>query len=179
VPVHAFVDESQRNGLYMVAAAVVEPATVAGLRKSMRALLLPGQREIHFKKEKPARRRLLADAITRWPIEVTVYTHVYQRDPEPAREACLWRLLADLLARHAARLVIDSRAEQDRSDERTIRQAVRGTSGSGRLSWEHAESTGELLLALPDLAAWCYGAGGEWRKRIEPILTRVVDLGER
>jgi hypothetical protein len=174
VPVHAFVDESQRARVYMVAVAIVEPVAVAQLRKDVRALLLPGQRELHFKKEKPDRRRQLADAVARWPVEVTVYTCTYRRHPEPARQACLQRLLADLLDRQAGRLVIDSREEQDRDDERTIRQVLRGHPSARRLTWEHTESTGELLLALPDLAAWCYGAGGDWRKRIEPILADVL-----
>lgn len=160
----------------MVVAAIVEPAAVARLRTRVRSLLLPGQRELHFKKEKPARRRMLADEVARWPVEVTVYTHAYQRGPEPARQACLDRLLADLLRRQAGRLVIDSRREQDRNDEQTIRRVLRRNPGPQRLTWEHRESTSELLLALPDLAAWCYGAGGHWRTRIDPILADVVDL---
>lgn len=176
MPVHAFVDESQRNRLYMVAAAIVEPAAVAEMRKQVRSLLLPGQRELHFKKEKPERRRMLADQVARWPVEVTVYATGYRRDPEPARQECLHRLVDDLIGRQAGRLVIDSREEQDRNDERTIRRALRRNPGEHRLTWEHIDSTGELLLALPDLAAWCYGAGGDWRKRIEPILTDVIDL---
>jgi hypothetical protein len=52
VTVHAFVDESARPPRYLVSAAIVEPAHVRRLRQSMRALLLPGQREPHFKKEK-------------------------------------------------------------------------------------------------------------------------------
>lgn len=162
----------------MVVAAVVEPAAVAGLRKQVRTLLLPGQRELHFKKEKPERRRMLADQVARWPIEVTVYTRGYHRRPEPARQACLHRLVGDLVQRQAGRLVIDSRDQQDRNDEQTIRQVLRHNPGERRLTWEHTESTGELLLALPDLAGWCYGAGGDWRKRVEPILADVIDLDD-
>lgn len=176
VPVHVFVDESQRGHLYLVATAIIEPAAVAELRKQVRSLLLPGQRELHFKKEKPERRRMLADQVARWPIAVTVYTHSYQRNPEPARQACLHRMVGDVIERQAGRLVIDSREEQDRSDQQTIRQTLRRHPSQHRLTWEHTESTGELLLALPDLAAWCYGAGGDWRKRIEPILADVIDL---
>lgn len=176
MPVHAFVDESQRGKLYFVVAAIAEPASVVELRKNVRALLLTGQREIHFKKEKPARRRLLADKIARWPVEIKIYTRTYQRDPEPARQACLGRMLADLLSRRAGRLVLDSRAEQDRHDGHTIREALRDHHEPSRLTWEHCDSTTELLLALPDLAGWCYGAGGEWRKRVEPILNDVIDL---
>lgn len=176
MPVHVFVDESQRGHLYLVAAAIIEPAAVSELRKQVRSLLLPGQRELHFKKEKPERRRMLADRVARWPIAIAVYTRSYHRNPEPARQACLRRLVGDLVERQAGRLVIDSREEQDRSDQQTIQQALRRHPGQYLLTWEHTESTGELLLALPDLAAWCYGAGGEWRKRIEPILVDVIGL---
>jgi hypothetical protein len=57
--VHAFIDESGRNGVYIVCVTVVAPADLAPVRKELSALLLPGQRELHFKKEKPRRRRLL------------------------------------------------------------------------------------------------------------------------
>lgn len=173
---NAFVDESQRSRLYLVVAAIVEPTAVSDLRAQVRSLLLPGQRELHFKKEKPARRRMLADEIARWPVEVTVYARSYGRRPEPARQECLHRLLVDLVERQADGLVIDSRDHQDRSDEGTIRDVLRANSGRHRLNWGHADSASELLLALPDIAAWCYGAGGVWRERIEPILANVIDL---
>lgn len=176
MPVHAFVDESQRGRLYLVVAAIVEPTVVSDLRAQVRSLLLPGQRELHFKNEKPARRRMLADEIARWPVEVIVYMHSYSRRPEPARQECLRQLLTDLINRQADRLVIDSRDHQDSSDENTIRTDLRVKPERHRLTWEHADSTSELLLALPDLAAWCYGAGGAWRERIEPILADVIDL---
>jgi hypothetical protein len=123
-------------------------------------------------------RGLLADAVARWPVEIRIYMRTYRRNPEAARQICVERLLADLLARHAGRLVLDSREEQDQVDSRTIRRALRKHHEASQLTWEHADSTAELLLTLPDLAGWCYGAGGEWRKRIEPVLSDVVDLDE-
>jgi hypothetical protein len=43
--------------------------------------------------------------------------------------------------------------------------------------YEHVDSTSESLLWIADIVAWCFGAGQEWRKRIDPIVTTVVDLG--
>jgi hypothetical protein len=54
VPVHAFVDESRLGRLYLVAAVMVEPSRLIPLRKVMRALLLPGQHELHFQEREPA-----------------------------------------------------------------------------------------------------------------------------
>lgn len=171
---HAFVDEPARPPQYLIAAAIVEPSQVRLLRQSMRALLMQGQRELHFKKEKPIRRRALADAVARLPVEVCVYTCSWHRHDEPARQACMARLVQDLLARQAHRL---TRNVRDAHDERTLRSALGPHPSASLLVYEHVDSTSESLLWIADIAAWCFGAGREWRKRIDPIVSTVVDLG--
>lgn len=155
----------------------MEPSRVRLLRQSMRALLMPGQRELHFKKEKPLRRRCLADAIARLPVEVCVYSRSWHQHDEPARQECMTHLVHDLLARQAHRLVIDTRNIRDAHDERTLRRALGPLPSTSQLVYEHVDSTSESLLWIADVAAWCFGAGREWRKRIDPIVTTVVDLG--
>jgi len=176
VTVHAFVDESARNGRYLIAAAIVDPAQVSQLRRTMLKFLLPGQRELHFKQEKPTRRRLLADAIARLPVEVHVYSRAWNRYDEPVRQECMARLVADLLNRQAHRLVIDSRSNKDAHDKRTLRHLLGPHPSASRLVYEHVDSTAESLLWIADAVAWCYGAGREWRKRVDPITAAVVDL---
>jgi hypothetical protein len=38
------------------------------------------------------------------------------------------------------------------------------------------DSTGEIIVGVADTVAWCFGAGSEWRKRVEPIIVDVIDL---
>jgi hypothetical protein len=59
---HVFVDETKERG-YFVAAAVLLPTNVAGARQTIRGLVLPRQRRIHFHKEKDARRNLILPSI--------------------------------------------------------------------------------------------------------------------
>ncbi len=48
---------------------------------------------------------------------------------------------------------------------------------SGRtLAYEHRRAYEEPLLWAADAMAWCYGAGGEWRRRIAPTLDKAVRL---
>jgi uncharacterized protein DUF3800 len=176
VPVHAFVDESARNGRYYIAAAIVDPAQLNQLRRIMRRLLLPGQREVHFKHEKPSRRRLLADTIACQPVEVHIYARSWHRVDEPARQDCMDRLVRDLVARDAHRLVIDSRRTQDINDERTLRHVLGPLPSVSALVYEHVDSKRESLLWIADAVAWCHGAGGEWRKRVDRIIAAVIDL---
>jgi len=87
------------------------------------------------------------------------------------------RLVQDLLARQAHRLVIDTRNIRDAHDERTLFGALGPNPSASLLVYEHVDSTSESLLWIADIVAWCYGAGREWRKRIDPIVGTVVDLG--
>lgn len=176
VTVHAFVDESARPPRYLVSAAIVDPSQVRRLRQSMRALLMPGQRELHFKKEKPVRRRRIADEVARLPVEVAFYTRTWRRHDEPSRQDCMAHLVHDLLARQAQRLVIDTRNIRDVHDERTLRGVLGPHPSASQLVYEHLDSTAEPLLWIADITAWCFGAGAEWRKRIDPIVSTVVDL---
>jgi hypothetical protein len=86
------------------------------------------------------------------------------------------RLVQDLLERRAQRLVIDTRNIRDAHDERTLRRALGPLPSASQLVYEHVDSTSESLLWIADIAAWCFGAGREWRKRIDPIVSTVVDL---
>lgn len=171
--VHAFVDESRRGSRYYVAVAIVQPGHLRLLRQSLRGLLKPGQREIHFAKEKDDLRRRLADAISRLPVEVAIFSRTCDRCEEPARKTCFTAMTLDLVRRKTNRLVIDSRSHRDVIDEATLGNLLRNT--ESKFSYEHV-ATGEPLLWVADVAAWCYGAGSHWRKRIAPIIAQEIDL---
>jgi hypothetical protein len=176
MPIHAFVDESCRGQRYIVAAAIATPGNLRRLRRDLRGLLLPGQRELHFNDQQDPRRRVVADAIARLPIEVRIYHRTRERYFESARQECIKRLTDDLLAADGHRLVLDSRGELDKKDESTIRTIFAGHPFEDRFNYEHLESTCEPMLWIADTAAWCFGAAGVWRKRIDPIISAVIDL---
>lgn len=158
--VHAFIDESIRDSRYILCVAVLDPAQLAPARKQLARLLLPGQRELHFKKEKPPRRRLLADRIGGIEASVTMYVTTRTRKTEEQdRQRCLAEAVGELVRRRAQRVVIDSREEQDRHDEMTIYRALGGRPSTTGVIYEHLGSTASPLLWIPDAVAWCYGAG--------------------
>lgn len=172
--VHAFVDESRRGSRYFVAVALVHPVHLRAIRRDLLALLIRGQREIHFHNEKENRQRLLADSVARMPVQVDIYSRTCERQDEPARQHCIAELTRDLVRRKAGRLVIDSRSHRDTKDAATIRRIL--LADTSPLTYEHIGSTGDPMLWVADIAAWCYGAGADWRKRLGPILSREIDL---
>ena len=65
---HAFVDESERPGRYLMCAVVIAPAHLAVVRQALTALRMPGQRRLHMDHERDRRRRLILDRIAELPI---------------------------------------------------------------------------------------------------------------
>ncbi|MGH3931634.1 MAG: hypothetical protein ACRDTF_16870 [Pseudonocardiaceae bacterium] len=147
---HAFVDESVRGRRYLVSAALVDPSDLTRLRKELRALLLPEQRELHFQKEKPQRRRRLADQIVATGATITVYTACCDNGDETARQRCLEQLARDLTTAGAHRLVLDGREGRDILDARTLRTVLGTQPSRGGLTYEHLDSTQEPLLWISD-----------------------------
>ncbi|RKT51584.1 DUF3800 domain-containing protein [Saccharothrix australiensis] len=174
--VHAFVDESRRNDTYYLAAAVVRPDRLNPLRAQLRALLFPGQRELHFYKEKPARRRLIISRVSAWQVRVDIYRAGCRSGEEKARQACLARLVDDLLDVDGRRLVLDSRQGRNAHDDLTIRHALGKCASETGVVYEHLDSAAEPLLWLADIAVWCHGAGGEWARRAAPVIGSVIRL---
>jgi hypothetical protein len=181
--VHAFIDESTRRNVYIMAAIIVNPGDLTKVRQSMRSLLVPGAREVHFNNEKDPRRREVADAVARLPVEMNVYSRVCKRLCESARQACLAKMTEDLLASDAHRMVLDTRntmrgADRDKHDRETIKALLGERPSDTHLTYEHVPSTSEELLWVADAAVWCWGLGGAWRRRIGPIIGAEVSLGE-
>lgn len=171
-----YIDESKARGYVLAAVAVSDP-TVA--RRVVRGLVRPGNRRLHMHNERPARRPEIVATIATANIELTVYDAARRyRTDRDARAACLTALVEDLAASgEDSRLVI----EQDDSlvgyDNQRLIEATRASGRRGTIHYEHQHAHTEPLLALPDVAAWCWVRSGEWRRRIAPILTNVRHIG--
>ncbi|MCO5970015.1 hypothetical protein [Actinoallomurus soli] len=169
---HVFVDESTRRDRYLLCAATVEAANLDEVRRLLRGLCLPGQRRWHFKHESRPRQRQILDAIVRSDAVRGLIYEGYGKEL-PVRRECLAALVfAD---RRARRLVIESRETMDHFDRSCIAQTLRKSSES--LSYAHLRPHEEPALWLPDALAWTYGAGGDWRRRVQPIIELTRNVG--
>jgi hypothetical protein len=165
---HAFVDESQRRGTYLLCIVLVAPDRLADARSAMRSLLESGQRSIHFTHESDRRRRRVLAAIAGLELE---YWIVSGTGPDIAvRPRLLTTAVQHLPAAGARRLVIESRAHRDAADRHTL-SSLR----AAQLTYEHLLAHEEPLLWVPDAVAWAHGRGGDWRRRVQPV--RVLDIG--
>lgn len=140
-------------------------------------MLLPGQRSLHFGNESSKRRRSLLASISELPVHVHMY--VSAQKEQAARRLSIAVLLSDLIVLDARRLVIEHREpSQDRTETSQIAEAVQRGAAPESLEFEHLGRHQEPLLWVPDAVAWAYGAGGDWRRRVDGLVARVVDVDE-
>lgn len=71
------------------------------------------------------------------------------------------------------RLVIEPAVGQDEHDRRALQQAVHKAGLHGRLHCEHQQPKHEPLLWAADAIVFAYAAGGDLRRRCQPVITRV------
>lgn len=173
---HVFADESKERG-YLLVAAVVVPDELAATRALVRGLVMKGQRRVHMTKESDPRRRKIVSALCASGIEATIYDAGRRHGSElDARAACLSQLIRDTAAAGPAVVVL----EQDDSllswDRQRLIEITRATGCRETVRYEHRRAAAEQLLALPDAVGWCWAKGGDWRRRIAPVVTTVRRL---
>lgn len=139
-------------------------------------MLLPRQTRVHFVKERSSRKSQITDAITELTLRFNVYDATAIRDQRLARRTCLERLVSNLAELGAHRLVIERDDSLVKADQQVLYRAVRENHVEEVLTYQHLPARSEPLLWIPDALAWCWTAGGQWRRRLEPRLAEVVEL---
>jgi len=176
VTAKAFIDESARSG-YFVCAAVVTMGDLTQVRKSVGVLRSPGASRVHMSKERPARRRQILSVVTEMPVRAYLYeAPLAGRSQRAARDDCLRHLVADLVSLNVGHAVLES-CDQDHQDLKVISQTLWPLGATKQLQYGHHGPTEEKLLWLPDIIAWAYGAGGDWRRRVMPVIAQVRATG--
>ena len=95
---HAFIDESIREGSYRLTMVTTRSADLGRLRRAIRQAAPAGSMRTHLSAEGPARRRQILTAYARLSISAVVYRSDHRRgtNEEPARKRCLLALLGDV-----------------------------------------------------------------------------------
>ena len=173
---HVFVDETKRRG-YLLVAGVVVPGDLDTVRRMLRGLVLPGQRRLHMKDENDQRRRSIATAIAVSGVTATIYDAGRRyRNERERRAACLHALIIDAAQRGDAMLVLEQDDTLLSWDNQRLIEFTREAGCRETLRYEHRRAASELLLAVPDAIAWCWAKGGDWRRRVEPIVSDVREV---
>lgn len=164
------VDESKRGRYLLVAVSLTDPVAV---RQAVTGLILPGQRRLHMVRERDSRRRLILSTLVASGVQAVVYDAGRNHPTDvAARAACLAALVSDQGGR-AAQLILEQDDSLVRSDRLALYRAARQTGQAGTLEYVHERASSEALLAVPDAIAWAWPQGGDWRRRVAPLISNV------
>jgi hypothetical protein len=99
-----------------------------------------------------------------------------RRSELDARDACLRALVGDAAAAGAAMLVLEQDDSLRRWDNQRLIEITRDVGSRDTLRYQHRRAATDQLLAISDAIAWCWAKGGDWRRRIDPVVTMVRTL---
>lgn len=171
----AFSDESERANRMILVVAMAPTSAVHAARAQLRELLLPGQRRIHTSDESPRRRRMILYTLTLVE-DISAVAFCYRRPMGiahvEARRALLVAATHHVVVNGASSWILDNQDPQQRARDRaTITAALRGATGDSRPVFDHRRGYSEGMLWAAGALCWAVGAGGDWRRRIDRIVT--------
>jgi hypothetical protein len=179
VSAHIYVDESKAKGYLLVAATVVRSQASAS-RRELGSLILPGQRGLHMRSESDSRRREIADSIVRigetLGVDAVIFDAGRSGTEKDRRSRCLEAIIANLSVDDQVHIVLDLDESLQNWDRQRLIELTRAAGLSDRITYEHRTRHSELLLAIPDAIAWCWARGGDWRRRIRPVVRDVREM---
>lgn len=171
---HIYVDESKARGHFLVATASSASA-VSVSDKSLRTLLKPGQRRIHFKSESDARRRSILSRMVELDVRASVWVAKGKREKE-ARDLCIESMSVEA-CRSRIRTITVERDDSLVGADRRIISRVLAREGVRGIRYDHSAPQDYPLLWISDAVAWCHSRGGDWTRRVQPLVEgRVTRL---
>lgn len=168
-----FIDESKQPN-YLVVATLVIDADVPKLRKILKALVIAGQRSIHFRKEKASRRRDLISMLGKIGFTSYVFRSELAHELE-ARTDCLEQIFIFARKTGVSRLVFERDDSIIKFDEKVL-YALSKSSPGFVVGFEHLYRHEEPLLWVPDALAWCENQRGDWVRRMKTAGLKAQDV---
>lgn len=163
-----FIDESKTRE-YIMVAAIADPAKVDRLRRELRSLVLPGQRRIHFTKERSQRKRRILSALVELEIEAYVF-YCDTKDHVRGRSACLAEIVSYAANYGHTMVVIEKDESLEKADRQNLYREFERNGIRNRCRYNLLPAREEPLLWVADAIAWSFAKGGDWRRRIEPLV---------
>lgn len=170
-----FVDESKAKDYVLIAASIVS-CDIAGSRRAVRSLLLPGQHRLHMKQENESRKRLLLDTFVALGSTVTIFRARRSLGSEVVRRRRCLEELVLVIGAAGGRLCLERDETLVARDKQCMIEAARRAGSTGTLEYWHESAASEPLLAIPDAVGWAWARRGDWRRRAEPMISEVIDI---
>lgn len=160
---HVFADES-KQGNYLFGVSSFAISDMQDARKTLRSMVMPGQRSIHFGNESEKRRHHLIDQILRLNVGLGIID-TNERNAKLGRDKGLEILVSLAISQEAVMLVVEKDESAFLSDAQLLKKLI-GRRDDCDLRFGISTRHEEPLLWVSDAIAWCYQRGGLFRRKL-------------
>lgn len=168
-----FIDESKSKN-YLLVCFAAEDKNVIALRKSIKVLLLPGQRSIHFQKESDRVRKRIISTLLGLNVKCLVF-RVAGRIALEARRISIQKMVTFGSQSGYGRFVFELDETSLHEDVKVLNELTYSKQLIGEVSWDHIERHHEPLLWVADAVAWCINRGGDWARMVRPMILETIE----
>lgn len=168
-----FVDESLRPESYFLVSVAISSNLIERLRHEMRNTLPSHGQQLHMSKETNVTRKRALNFVERLEPKIIVITNSqFGISKIQARSECITKLCAIEIIQTASFLTFDSTNSLD-IDRRILKSAAQ-SSANFFPTYRHVSSKSEPLLWLPDIVAWSWGRGSDWKSQISHLVHEII-----
>jgi len=168
-----FVDESKSRD-FVMCAVFVDIAEVPRIRKELSSMRKSGQSSIHFVKESRSRKNEILGKLAQMEFDAWFIVSRAADSEAAARAECLRKLVRILKSNSAIQLVIELDENHRVLDKRVLTQELLSNSLLEEIGFQHASSSQQQLLWIPDALAWIRTRGGEWSRALSRFRVNTV-----
>lgn len=168
-----FVDESLRPESYFLVSVAIPSTLIERLRHEMRNTLPSHGQQLHMSKETSVTRKRALNFVARLaPKIIVISNYQYGISKIQARSECITKLCAIEIIQTASFLTFDSTNSLE-IDRRILKSAAQSSTNFFPI-YRHVSSKSEPLLWLPDIIAWSWGRGSDWKSQISHLVHEII-----
>lgn len=168
-----FVDESLRPQSYFLVSVAIASNLIERLRHEMRNTLPNHGKQFHMYKETTATKKRALSFVAQLDLKFTIVSNYRtELSKVQARSECITKLCSLELIQTASFLTFDSTNSWE-IDRRILKSAAQ-SSAYYFPTYRHVSSKSEPLLWLPDIVAWSWGRGSDWKSLISHLVHEII-----
>lgn len=166
-----YLDESKSKD-YLLIAVIVEPGLAKSIRRRMLKLRMPGQNHIHFVNERDSRRKFILSEIKRMEFRARAYSAAGYSQTR-GRDECLNLLLDDVETFDASIITIEKDESAVNSDRLLFHRGLHSRGLARKVEYRFMSKSAEPIIWIADAIAWSYARGGDFKRRVEPLIEKT------
>jgi len=171
---HIYVDESERSNFYVLCAAEVPSQDTKKIRREMLNLRATLGKQVHMFALPIEAKRIAIDTILRQKISSQLLISTEPGRNSLARRRLLISRLCSLQVLDETLMLTFDASNSMPQDLKLLATELKRFEGS--LPYRHLPSRQEPLLWIPDVIAWAYGRGGNWREHVLPAISEIIEV---